>query len=48
MKVNQDFCWEDLQYQVVPLPEDIPLDIIYEDDKSYLANIDGVIGWIHK
>jgi len=23
-------------------------DIIYEDDNSYLANIDGVIGWIYK
>ena len=29
-------------------PEDIPLDIVYEDDNSYLANIDGVIGWINK
>ena len=22
--------------------------IIYEDDNSYLANVDGVIGWIYK
>lgn len=39
---------DDYTNYVHEIKKPVLADIIYEDDNSYLANIDGVIGWINK
>lgn len=39
---------DDYTNYVHDIQKPVLADIIYEDEDSYLANIDGVIGWIHK
>lgn len=39
---------DDYTNYVHDIKKPVLADIIYEDETSYLANIDGIIGWIHK